>query len=228
MKIYFDGCSWTEGSELKNPEEERYSKIICNKLGAEEYNLGKGGGSNDRIIRNLMVENDIEEYDMAIIQMTFPARTEYLRVVGWVNNWIRVNPKQNYSRWLYTNSEKEKRERNDQKWGQTVFPKSMMPTLGDNKFDYFTKADGHANFWRHYYTSVSNLKYFNVKENIQKQTISNHCKVKGVPLILCSINRWSKLHFDFIMSVSDKNKAERGHPNKEGHRLIAEAILDKI
>ena len=76
MKIYFDGCSWTQGTELENQEEERYSKLICNHLGAEENNLGYGGGSNDRIVRNLLVENNIEKYDAAFIQMTFPARTE--------------------------------------------------------------------------------------------------------------------------------------------------------
>ena len=65
MKIYFDGCSWTKGEELENQEEERYSKLICDKLGAEETNLGMGGGSNDRIVRNLVVENDIKNYDLA-------------------------------------------------------------------------------------------------------------------------------------------------------------------
>ena len=46
MKIYFDGCSWTEGAELSQPQEERYSKLICDKLGAEETNLALGGGGN--------------------------------------------------------------------------------------------------------------------------------------------------------------------------------------
>ena len=63
MKIYFDGCSWTRGAELQNPEEERYSKLLCNELGAEETNLAVSGGSNDRIVRNLLVENNIEDYE---------------------------------------------------------------------------------------------------------------------------------------------------------------------
>ena len=41
MKIYFDGCSWTWGAELKDPYQSRYSKIISDKLGAEEYNISK-------------------------------------------------------------------------------------------------------------------------------------------------------------------------------------------
>ena len=232
MKIYFDGCSWTYGQELEHREEERYSKLICNNLGAREYNFAKEGGSNDRIIRKLMVENNIEEYDLAIIQMTFPARTEYLRRVwsgGWKKDWIRVNPKYSYTAWLHRDSEKEKMRRSiEKKWGQQVFPKSMMPKLDDQKFDHYTKADGHAKFWRHYYTSVANRKYFEVKENIHLQTIRNHCKAHNVPLVVCTINNYSNLSFDYLMHVEMKYRAERGHPNKEGHRLIAKGILDKI
>jgi hypothetical protein len=32
MKIYFDGCSWTYGTELENPEQERWSTLISQKL----------------------------------------------------------------------------------------------------------------------------------------------------------------------------------------------------
>ena len=55
MKIYFDGCSWTWGAELKDPYQSRYSKIISDKLGAEEYNISKCGASNNRITRQLLV-----------------------------------------------------------------------------------------------------------------------------------------------------------------------------
>ena len=41
MKILFNGCSWTEGAELENPEEERYSRLVCNELGADEKNIAK-------------------------------------------------------------------------------------------------------------------------------------------------------------------------------------------
>ena len=68
MKIYFDGCSRTWGGELENREQERFSSLICKKLDAEEYNISRGGASNERIVRQLLVENDITDYDLAIIQ----------------------------------------------------------------------------------------------------------------------------------------------------------------
>ena len=199
MKIYFDGCSWTKGEELENQEEERYSRLICNKLGAEETNLGIGGGSNDRIIRNLIVENNIEEYDHAVIQMTLPARTEY-----WDGNskWIKINPCFNFSNWLF------------QKEGR-------IDNLS-NKFRH------HSDFWTYYYKMIFNVYYSHVKEKIQYETIKSYCKSKGVPLTICSINEWTKLDFDYIMKMKRRHRAKMGHPNKMGHQIIAKTILDNI
>jgi len=77
LKIYFDGDSWSWGGELENREQERFSALVCKKLNAEEHNFASAGASNDRIVRQLLVENDITDYDVAVIQMTYPSRTEY-------------------------------------------------------------------------------------------------------------------------------------------------------
>ena len=77
MKIYFDGDSWSWGGELENREQERFSALVCKKLNAEEHNFATAGASNERIVRQLLVDNHIEDYDLAVIQMTFPSRTEY-------------------------------------------------------------------------------------------------------------------------------------------------------
>ena len=85
MRIYFDGCSYTHGAELQNPEETRYSKLLANKLDAEEYNFALNGGSNRRIVRNL-IEKDLSSYDLFVIQLTKIMRTEYYNG----NEWIRI------------------------------------------------------------------------------------------------------------------------------------------
>ena len=197
MKIYFDGCSWTKGEELENQEEERYSRLICNELGAEETNHAIGGGSNDRIVRNLLVENNVEDYDLAFIQMTLPVRTEY-----YDKKWIKVNPANNFSKWLHGEGGDIRR-------------------LGE-------KFVRHSDFWKYWYTQVSNQKYFETKENIHFQTIRDHCKAKGVPLILSSINRWSKLDFDFMLNRKGLKVHHYGHPTKESHQKFAKMMLDKI
>ena len=103
MKIYFDGCSYTHGAELQNPEETRYSRILANKLGAEEYNFAINGGSNRRLVRNL-IEKDLSSYDLFIIQLTKNIRTEYYNG----NEWIRIKYPVKYM-----NSEKYKKGMNE-------------------------------------------------------------------------------------------------------------------
>jgi len=197
MKIYFDGCSWTKGAELIQPQKKRYSRLICDDLGAEETNLALSGGSNDRIIRNLLVENNIEEYNLAIIQMTFPVRTEYHD-----KNWIRVNPSNDYSNWLHGLH-------------------GDIKGLGENFSD-------HNDFWKYWYMYITNKKFFDVKEKIHYETIKSYCATKGVPLIICSNNRWSKLKFDLVLTTDKNTRSKMGHPNIIGHQLIAKAMLDKI
>ena len=75
MRIYFNGCSWTWGNELEN-RDDRFSKLICNRLNAEEVNKSKSGCSNFYIMRTSLEENP-QDYDIAIIQLTKRNRTEY-------------------------------------------------------------------------------------------------------------------------------------------------------
>ena len=98
--IYFDGCSWTRGAELELPESERFSKLLSDHYDCIETNFSKAGGSNDRIVRNLIVENNIKSmYDLAIIQMSYPARTEFY--FDYEKQWIRINPSYNFSKAHY-------------------------------------------------------------------------------------------------------------------------------
>ena len=76
MKIYFDGCSNTAGLELKDPLNTRFSKLVCNHFNAEEYNIGRVSGSDRRMARNLL-EHDLSQYDMFVIQLTQKSRSEY-------------------------------------------------------------------------------------------------------------------------------------------------------
>ena len=200
MKIYFDGTSWTWGAELDNPQEERFSKLICDKLGAEECNFSKRGGSNDRIVRNILVENDIKEYDLAIIEMTFPARTEYYNG----ETWMKVNPGRTYQESLHTIKDYDYKNL-DQK-------RSSLPN----------------NFWKEYYKVVGNELFFDTKEEIHFKTIRNHFKLNGVPLIFCTTNHWTKLKFDCLLSTKDIPRAPKKHPNKEGHRQIADKIIGML
>ena len=88
MKIYFDGCAKTGGfSRTGDRADERYPKLLCKKLNAEEYNLANRNGNNRRIIRNLL-EHDLSQFDLFIIQMTKRNRFEYFDKK--TRNWVSV------------------------------------------------------------------------------------------------------------------------------------------
>ena len=138
--------------------------------------------------------------------MTFPVRTEYYNDKltheyfdkKWTNGeWVSVNPKNNFTKWLHG-------ENGD------------IRKLGE-KFKY------HADFWKYWYTDVTNQKYFETQEEIHYHTIRNSCKI---PLVLVSINKWTKLPFDLQLNDGTRNmRHKRGHPDKHLHRLIADKIL---
>ncbi len=78
--VYSNGCSYTEGCGLDNPEKERYSKFLADKFDAEDINQSKGGGSNQRIFRktfNWISENQDKLKDtLFVLQLSYPVRNE--------------------------------------------------------------------------------------------------------------------------------------------------------
>ena len=79
MKIYFDGCSYTEGKGYLGEDYKnlRWSKLLCDKLGAKEYNISDSGSCNQRMLRNLANEHCNIDYDLMVIQLSYPNRTEF-------------------------------------------------------------------------------------------------------------------------------------------------------
>ena len=218
MKIYFDGCSWTRGGELTDEEKKisRFSRLVSDHFDAKEKNFSLSGGSNDRIVRNLLVNKNIEEFDLAVIEMTFPARTEYysgqpFRKKDVLSGWIPVNPKWNFSHMLFKLNKNQLEE-------EIVAVKGVWEKL-------HTKFFSHKKFWNDYYRTITTHEFFETKEKIQKQTIENHCQVHGVPLVICTINPWTKENFDLQMNYKGLPMMPKGHPNIEGHRILADQII---
>ena len=175
MKIYFDGCSWTWGGELEPDTRlnERYSRLVCDKLGAEEWNYATPGSSNDRIVRQLM-ENDISQYDLAVIQLTYPTRSEFYMFNTWKKMGIMSQYKKRNNSW----------------------------------------------FWNHYYKQIYNDHYGSIKEKLSSIIVQDHCKAHGVPVILNKVTDLERSPYI--------TRAKGGHPNAQGHRMIAKEILDRI
>ncbi len=210
MKIYFDGCSWTEGAELKDPHQSRYSKIICDKLGAEEYNISKSGAGNDRMVRQLLVDHkNISEFDLVIIQLTYPERHEYY-------------DKQK-KKFVSNTNWKDVARLSLEQLRTVTYSKERRKLLLEN-----AKLDPKDKAWLDYYKYIYEEEYGDAYEDMNATAIRSYCKANNVPLILATVKkkRNSKLSYDVY--CGDVPRAGGGHPNEEGHAIHAQQILELI
>tara|TARA_R110000772_G_scaffold107704_1_gene210290 strand:- start:11073 stop:11837 length:765 start_codon:yes stop_codon:yes gene_type:complete len=81
-KIFFNGCSYTVGigasEALPDMYDLRYSKLLCDRLGAEEDNIAVQGSCNNRIARSTFnhLLDPANRCDLAIVMWSDPSRTE--------------------------------------------------------------------------------------------------------------------------------------------------------
>ena len=203
MKYYFDGCSNTWGAELAEPEVSRYSRLVSDHFGAEEYNISRRGGSDKRVFRNLL-ETDLTQYDFVVVQLTCKTRTEF-----WCdgsNRWMQV--------------------KNPAKIMKDGRVKERMNTFLDEDKRYFWK-----NYWKHIYTDklgqINQLTYYHAMRNLLKDKkhliigISSRGQIIQTPVDINFTNFESKNTIKY-------ETAPAGHPSEEGHKQIAEEIIKCI
>jgi len=83
--ILFDGCSYTYGDELENPEKEAFPHLVArmglvgNTECREYVSLGECGKSNDGITRTTIKYCEKNKVDIAVIQFTIYSRREIYR-----------------------------------------------------------------------------------------------------------------------------------------------------
>ena len=200
VKIYFDGDSWTHGGELdkKDREHLRYSRLVSKELDAEEYNFSECGISNYRIVRRLLIDHDISEYDIAIIQMTYPERLEYYDK-KWKSISIVDTP---------------------------LVHHNLLPPW-EKKKKFLEKKGIDHKFWTQYYKEIYDEYYGYTYEQIHATTIRNHCELNNVPLILMTNNNLfaDNKNFDLELERPRYPKFKGGHPTEEGHKIIANDLL---
>ena len=74
-------------------------------------------------------------------------------------------------------------------------------------------------------------------EYLYYRAIKDHCNAKGTPLVITTNRSYKKRHatpinkrtnFDLYLDSKKYPRAKHGHPNKEGHRMIADDIIKLI
>lgn len=76
MRLYFNGCSFTYGTELVNPKDFAWPALVAKSMGADFVNDAVSGGTNDRIMYKTIL--NLHDFDFFFIAWTSYARfTEY-------------------------------------------------------------------------------------------------------------------------------------------------------
>lgn len=80
MYLLFNGCSFTQGDELPDPEQQRFSTHIAKLSGIEAVNIAADGSSNSKIYRNTLdyILNAEEHPELVYVQWSDFARFELL------------------------------------------------------------------------------------------------------------------------------------------------------
>ena len=213
MRIFCNGCSFAWGSELKDPEKSRYSTLLGQMFDAEVVNISERGTSLHRLLRSTYERCDPSKYDVAVLQFTFPQRSEYY-IPGLSDtregNFANVRPTSTFrNKASYNNGKEcEGEECKDEQFQRIR--------------EQFIKY--HQSYYEIAYTDEIAFTF----EFMVFQALHDYFARYDVPVISLTTSWRSKLPFDLLIDHKDIPKAKRGHPNELGHKIIAKKIASLI
>ena len=238
MKFYFDGCSFSYGGGLSqngyDPHKVRWTKLVSDYFGAEEFNFSTGGASNDTILRHFFtgqvfqeprsyrddIRFDLKDFDVFFIQSSSPRRGEYWNRCK--TKWERYKPRPILADpVVLVNTIVE---------GETI-------SLVDSR-----KENPNLRNWIQYWLSdIYHPKLGAVREMVMMKSILSHLKLLGKPYFTSTImgEKESAMDYDLYFNAVKKdyfsNKTSMnydrlpdGHPSPDGHRQIADDVIEKL
>ena len=209
--ILFDGTSWAKGNDLENRIRDRWSTLVSDHLESEHVNLAQGGKCNDSILRTTIEYCENNEVDLAIIQFAPINRREILNP----NEGV-LNPDGNYYYRLNAI--------NNDNPSKSYF--KYLNTLEDDVSNFYKNK-----FLLEYYFKTNNIRHYFVQLN-RRNALGNGSK-KPCSWQLLSDAKPVTCLYDLL--GHDKSASPyydypiRGtHPNIEGHRKIADHIIENV
>ena len=152
---------------------------------------------------------NINEFDLVIIQLTYPQREEYY-------------------------DKRKKKFKDCTNWSQVAkislldLPKVTWVTDLRDKILNNTELDPIDKAWLDYYRHVYEDEYGDAYEDMNATAIRSYCKANSVPLILATTKKKKHCKLSYDVCCGDVPRASGGHPNKEGHAINAQQILELI
>jgi hypothetical protein len=243
MKLYFNGCSFTYGEELKNPELSAWPTLVADHLKCNFLNDAVSGGTNDRIMYKTI--QNINDYDYFFIAWTAYTRfTEYNPVDNFEINFnpnLNLDPSRHYSHDLKINYSKYKdygqmyytNWYNDlyefKKWLQQIIllqsffkkcnkPYLMLNTINNNLSLWLQTRDKFINSIKHL------LPFFNYLND--DQLLNEHDQIQQL-VSMIDTSTFIKWNTWTIINLSSSYKCGPGrHILEDGHQAVANQVIE--
>ena len=230
MILYSIGDSVTWGAELENKEQERYSKLVANHLGAIDCNNASSGVSNDYIFRNSI--RDINQWiqtNKIWDETNGWVESDELKVlIGWTSP----------TRFEWWDGEKYRQDRlwvDYDKWGkvdeyQTTELQDKFILHQNELIPSYIRTINH----------IISLESFLKLHNIDYYFFNTFYEYEELEEPTSKIDLWGrdteqlginyKIEMDNMYDYLNKNGGtfhERKHPTKESHEMWANYIIEK-
>ena len=243
MKLYFNGCSFTYGDELKNPQQSAWPTLVVDFLKCDFLNDAVSGGTNDRIMYKTI--QNINNYDYFFIAWTAYTRfTEYNPVDNFEINFnpaLKLDASLHYSDDLKKNYQKYKDYGNlyykhwfnelyeFKKWLQQIVllqsffkvhnkPYLMLTTVSNNLSAWLQPQEKFINATRHL------LDFFNYLDD--DQLLNEHLQIQELHSMINKSNfiEWNNWSINNLCSSYPCGPG--GHLLEKGHQAIANKVID--
>jgi len=203
--ILFDGCSYTYGDELENPEKDAFPHLVA-RMGLMEgaaprsyISIGACGKSNDGILRTTLEFCENNPVSIAVIQFTKISRREVMRDLE-ISKYLNIHP----------NNEDD----------LSIEYYKNIQTSNDDVANY------HKNkFLLENYFNKKNIRYFFL--NLEKRKFMRGYTPSSW---FHMVNKEPVIHMKDILGGMARQSENyvTGHPNKRGHELIAQCVYENI
>lgn len=242
MNFYFNGCSFTYGDELSNPQQDSWPSLVARHQQASFVNDAVKGGTNYRTVYRTL--HNITEFDCFFIAWTCYNRfTEYNPID---NYEINFNPtlvldvdlhlsndlKDNYWKFKDYGNLYYKCWQNElynfKKWLQQIISLQILFEKHKKRYLMLNAFSNELEYWlapKHdFISAVKHLISFfdNINDD---QLLAEHEQIQK----LCGMIDTSRFigWNDFVIAElsEDIARGPGGHILEDGHKMVAEKIL---
>lgn len=218
--LLVNGCSYTYGDELDNPEQERWSHFLGNLRSTEVVNIAKPGSSNSKIFRDTLDYIRVHCPSECVVMWSAFERVEVYN--NQKADWLQVSPSRLKDGEKYIT-------KNEKYWEQYYALLTNRETLLLNTLHQMVTLQWiceelninlvqgwfHENCWKEY------------KRLIRHATSSDHPVKEEIEKLYKQLYESSKfgmgdtLSFNEFTDLNDFTRQPKGHPGAAAHKAFA-------